>query len=1697
MKRSLHLLACACFATVWPLFAAAQTSPAIEVAPSVQVAIRQVRAEQFYNQQAVAYTQELQVLGAQLDAARQAKTAAQQKLDAHLAGRSWTDYLSGVIVDDTVAESLAHQVADADRRIALTQIRMGAAQQALDHTLGERAVLTRRLDLDAIKADPQQLKREEDARYDALVVAHQDFGTKRAQFRVGDAQFKAVLAHLDALIATFKATGQPASAAAFEKQKQEVSQVYDAWLAGTRTASANRAADIARLHAQNQADGIGPANNSQLLSQMTAYSNAGDSRAIVTLVDKAAVQRAAGSTGAIISGASISDAHAYTGWDFASDTAREYLNAYRDPKTFVIRYGYFWKGVGTAVKDGVTEIVVLAGKGADLAAESLEAALGIDTGLFGREESEALQAMLQGGAEMNADTLFRITDALISTAERRLEQHAGSGEKGIRAALSDTGYVVGTVAGAEELALKAAAYAGKLRQLAQALRASSKTDEAVQAAALAHVYEKTAEAARAGRAADAVGDVTPTTRFAEDALPPSGVASASGDATPGFPQPGQPGGQASAPGATSARGPPISGNLVKTPDGRTILRGTDGREYNVGDQLGAGGTSTAYAVPGERLIVKITDVKPENLNAARLDRFGYDAIEKIDPSMNARLVDQQVIDGKTVSVYERADPFSASRKAQADAAGVQPRDIDMTPGQIRAYREGMEKLNANGLAWFDNKHDNYAFVPIAGKTDEFRFVIIDPGALMPMKTADAARQVQRAIDLPDEALVTMPIRRELLITGLREEFQAAFSPLVDYDKLNTATGLDWTTIEGNLPFNPQNGLDNRALRTALRGDSSPLPSQAAAPAASVPRMPDAEWADYLRGLNDADAKQAAYLRAQGLTLAETRKALLPPPPSAFPDDNPFSDLPSQAAAPAGTSPRDPFRDAPTERFGINEVDTPTVTGPVTDADYAAYLRKQGLTETEIRKALLPPPPSAFPDDNPFSDWSTLADGTKLPAGEQGFIPVANGRVFVETDLSTEATILRQPGGEPSIELINGRLTVVPENGLAAAGISLGFLIGLPTGHLSVRGGAVEVAIDKDGATKVTALDGTIVWSDTSIAPPIAIPPGATAVILTGPDKQPFVNVIHAQSITGDALSGFAKGMVGVELIGAQVPLSTGGGVTPTPRATPVVGALPGRTPPPGAPSYDAAEFKRKEEAGDRIRLAKALSNIKLSNLTDLEKAALAFGEVLQNTPGSSITLQAEAAISKIADKITECQWASGGCTEELASGIASDICTQGGGTCTGEQLAEVLLEVTGCGLGSGVCTPQALLAFPTVVDVLAGRVKSPADPTPKSARDIVNDAVKSGLLSKSQAIFFAIVKGNERVSELEKAAWVFGEIFTDTPGSSITVPDNSPINLPASVIGSGDGTTTGTLTGVVPVVAPPVVVVTTPTTTPVVEVTTPTTTPVVVAPPVATDTTTPSIVGINAVQTGTHTRQQVAQSADQSASTRVGTGHVVTVFTDGTLDIRASTSPGAAQSTARIEEGATRTETGATFSQVSIVRISNPTGAFLGPNWPAGGPNNGGIIAFGRQATDVPTSGTLTLNLDRSLSPIISDGLTPPGVLTGQARIDFAGLKVAFSIFANMPVGANRPAEIFRIETPGGISNPAASTVTIRTVSGQPLLLGSGNYTTSPVTCPSGCSTAAGGNFYGSAATFASILTATQLPGGATLNTGAIFRRAP
>jgi hypothetical protein len=173
----------------------------------------------------------------------------------------------------------------------------------------------------------------------------------------------------------------------------------------------------------------------------------------------------------------------------------------------------------------------------------------------------------------------------------------------------------------------------------------------------------------------------------------------------------------------------------------------------------------------------------------------------------------------------------------------------------------------------------------------------------------------------------------------------------------------------------------------------------------------------------------------------------------------------------------------------------------------------------------------------------------------------------------------------------------------------------------------------------------------------------------------------------------------------------------------------------------------------------------------------------------------------------------------------------------------------------------------------------------------------------------------------------------------------------------------------------------------------------------------------------------------------------------------------------------------------SIGRIVNATGTRFGVPWSSGGINSGIHTVFGvpTPLAQMPATGTFTYNFIATTSPTYSDGATAPGRLTGSAVVDFTSLKVGVAMTATMPN------EVFTIQTPGGTANPASSTVRIPTTSASHI--GSGRFTTSPTTCPTGCTTLIGGVFFGANALFTSVLFNTSLPGLRSLSGAALSQK--
>lgn len=276
-------------------------------------------------------------------------------------------------------------------------------------------------------------------------------------------------------------------------------------------------------------------------------------------------------------------------------------------------------------------------------------------------------------------------------------------------------------------------------------------------------------------------------------------------------------------------GPPV---VVRLKDGKPTIFEGNGRQLELGEKLGEGSGAAVYAVKGRPdLVIKIgrPGANP------RMDDFGFSVIREIDPlgsvlqipkthgrqpiekGILPDVLDGKSLDGGVISIVERA-PTSFD-KARKTADGV----ADMSVGQRQAYHDGMAALNAKGYVLLDNHPGNYAFKKKLGSDDDWILVIVDAETVAPMKSPEAARDLQRALDDPSryasENMVPTgdnwgdnDFGRSIHQEGLGDEFDG----LVDWTRWSEETGSQYSSLGGKetashasvVKFNPRNGIDN-------------------------------------------------------------------------------------------------------------------------------------------------------------------------------------------------------------------------------------------------------------------------------------------------------------------------------------------------------------------------------------------------------------------------------------------------------------------------------------------------------------------------------------------------------------------------------------------------------------------------------------------------------------------------------------------------------------------------------------------------------------------------------------------------------------------------------------------------------------------------------------------------------------------------
>ncbi|MCP5069317.1 MAG: hypothetical protein GY946_22360 [bacterium] len=464
----------------------------------------------------------------------------------------------------------------------------------------------------------------------------------------------------------------------------------------------------------------------------------------------------------------------------------------------------------------------------DTGGEAFEAALeehlGIKSDLFGSENTALLEKIAAQGATLFdldnpegdklAQQLVDLAGRVSTMAERAVEKRA---QGDVKKTLEDFGYVVGTVAGVEEVAFAAAAKSARV--LGGLWKATDTVEDAATATAKA---TEGARSATGGTKLDAPAAATP-------AKAPDYAASAG-----------------------KLRGDDLTVTLETppkirdgAPDNPVIkIKRSDGQQLILREVVGEGSTTKVYKVEGrEDIVVKLT--RSEGA-AGKLDDAGHAVVRKVDPDGSAIQVPERY---QQHSINDPGGPYEGGKlevvqKAPDDfkkATGTHAKGGGMTKGQKAAYRKGLEKLNENGFVFLDNKADNFAFKLKEGTTDEWVMVVVDPGSIVPMKNldADAARKLQRAIDTPSDEALGMDRwhsddHGEMTGRRVHQEWLASeFDHLIDWDAINELAGTYYKTLgegfssqvtrlKGEIfPFNPNNGAKFKDIAVSGKAPERP------------------------------------------------------------------------------------------------------------------------------------------------------------------------------------------------------------------------------------------------------------------------------------------------------------------------------------------------------------------------------------------------------------------------------------------------------------------------------------------------------------------------------------------------------------------------------------------------------------------------------------------------------------------------------------------------------------------------------------------------------------------------------------------------------------------------------------------------------------------------------------------------------------
>ncbi|MEZ5912346.1 MAG: hypothetical protein R3D84_09085 [Paracoccaceae bacterium] len=362
----------------------------------------------------------------------------------------------------------------------------------------------------AIKADPKLLAAEEKSRMANAIAERAQLEGHLAKMQDGMNAYMANIRSMDKAIADLRASDDPekeAKIATLETERDRYESAYGSWLERMEAIRVRREKDFNRMMGENAKDGIGPASNRELRKRLvdrglnpTEVISAKFGDGVKYAGQQAELDRET-LGGATTLGQSTAELLGEVAVDYYTMSPAERLRRLRDYGPSAL------EGIGEGTVEGLEGLYKL-GKGAiDLIPEAAgyEGFEGSTTGTLVDLGSKIADAGRRGtDGRTNNDSIFENYSDNISKLwgnadkafNRKFEQLAGQGEKGIKEGVK-TATKVGTMAvGGETAALQSLS---KVNQVLRGLRGLDKAED------LAKVGDKAADLARTG---DAVGDLS-------------------------------------------------------------------------------------------------------------------------------------------------------------------------------------------------------------------------------------------------------------------------------------------------------------------------------------------------------------------------------------------------------------------------------------------------------------------------------------------------------------------------------------------------------------------------------------------------------------------------------------------------------------------------------------------------------------------------------------------------------------------------------------------------------------------------------------------------------------------------------------------------------------------------------------------------------------------------------------------------------------------------------------------------------------------------------------------------------------------------------------------------------------------------------------------------------------------------------------